>query len=153
MNPRSALVADRAAATSPPHGSGPDSSDPAGSASVDSAASNGAASNGAASNGAAVDGGPPGNVVPRIPVSPERLAARRVIDHAKSLLISRQDMSEPEAYRWIQKTAMDRRSPMATIAATIIEGFEHPAPIGDEPAVDPVTDPRAATAQPVGGTG
>jgi response regulator NasT len=32
-------------------------------------------------------------------------------------------MTEPEAYRWIQKTAMDRRSPMVSIATTIIESF------------------------------
>jgi response regulator NasT len=32
-------------------------------------------------------------------------------------------MTEPEAYRWIQKTAMDRRSPMVSIAKTIIESF------------------------------
>ena len=35
-----------------------------------------------------------------------------------------QKMTEPEAYRWIQKTAMDRRTPMLSIAETIVEGFD-----------------------------
>jgi two-component system, response regulator PdtaR len=46
---------------------------------------------------------------------------RKMIDEAKSLLMSRQGMTEPEAHRWIQKTAMDRRTPKLAIATTIVE--------------------------------
>jgi response regulator NasT len=53
----------------------------------------------------------------------ERFEARKVITQAKELLMTHRKMTEPEAYRWIQKTAMDRRSPMVSIAATIIESF------------------------------
>jgi response regulator NasT len=53
----------------------------------------------------------------------ERFEARKVITHAKELLMTHRKMTEPEAYRWIQKTAMDRRSPMVSIAKTIIESF------------------------------
>ncbi len=53
----------------------------------------------------------------------ERFEARKVITQAKELLMAHRRMTEPEAYRWIQKTAMDRRSPMVSIAKTIIESF------------------------------
>ena len=54
----------------------------------------------------------------------ERFEARKVITHAKELLMSNRKMTEPEAYRWIQKTAMDRRTPMLSIAETIVEGLD-----------------------------
>src|SRR3954470_22717338 len=38
----------------------------------------------------------------------ERLETRKVIERAKGLLMSKQSLSEPEAFRWIQRTAMDR---------------------------------------------
>jgi two-component system, response regulator PdtaR len=53
----------------------------------------------------------------------ERFEARKVITQAKELLMTNRKMTEPEAYRWIQKSAMDRRSPMLSIAKTIIESF------------------------------
>jgi len=53
----------------------------------------------------------------------ERFEARKFVTQAKELLMTHRKMTEPEAYRWIQKTAMDRRSPMLSIAATIIESF------------------------------
>jgi len=46
---------------------------------------------------------------------------RKMIDQAKGLLMSRQGMTEPEAHRWIQKTAMDRRAPKLAIATTIVD--------------------------------
>jgi len=52
-----------------------------------------------------------------------RIEARKVIDHAKGLLMSQRRMTEPEAYRWIQKSAMDRRTPMAVVAGQILQGF------------------------------
>jgi len=53
----------------------------------------------------------------------ERFEARKVVTQAKELLMTHRNMTEPEAYRWIQKTAMDRRSPMLSIAKMIIESF------------------------------
>jgi len=53
----------------------------------------------------------------------ERFEARKVITQAKELLMTNRGMTEPEAYRWIQKTAMDRRTPMLSIAETIVEGL------------------------------
>ena len=51
----------------------------------------------------------------------ERLETRKVVDRAKGLLMTRQQMTEPEAFRWIQRTAMDRRTSMRSIAAAVLE--------------------------------
>ena len=50
-----------------------------------------------------------------------RLARRAVIDRAKLMLMATHGMTEPEAYRWIQKSAMDSRLPMVAIATRIVE--------------------------------
>ncbi|HEY9476676.1 MAG TPA: response regulator [Mycobacteriales bacterium] len=50
----------------------------------------------------------------------DRLEARKVIERAKGLLMLEHGMSEPEAFRWIQRTAMDRRASMRDIAQTVI---------------------------------
>ncbi len=47
----------------------------------------------------------------------QRLEARKVIDRAKGLLMTHQKMTEPEAFRWIQRTAMDRRTSMQAVAS------------------------------------
>jgi AmiR/NasT family two-component response regulator len=57
----------------------------------------------------------------------ERFEARKVITHAKELLMVHRTMTEPQAYRWIQKTAMDRRASMLSIAETIIQRFDENA--------------------------
>jgi response regulator NasT len=49
-----------------------------------------------------------------------RLETRKVVDRAKGLLQSRFGMSEPEAFRWIQKTSMDKRLTMREVAQAII---------------------------------
>ena len=41
--------------------------------------------------------------------------------------MTRQGMTEPEAHRWIQKTAMDRRTTKVLVAGSIIAGFAEPA--------------------------
>ncbi len=52
----------------------------------------------------------------------ERLETRKLVDRAKGLLISRKLVpDEPEAFRWIQKSSMDRRLTMAQVAKTVIE--------------------------------
>jgi response regulator NasT len=51
----------------------------------------------------------------------ERLETRKVVERAKGLLMSRQGLSEPEAFRWIQRTAMDRRTTMKAVAQAVLE--------------------------------
>ncbi len=53
----------------------------------------------------------------------EKLETRKAVDRAKGLLMTRQKMTEPEAFRWIQRTAMDRRTTMRTVADAVIEEF------------------------------
>lgn len=50
----------------------------------------------------------------------ERLETRKQVDRAKSVLQARLDLSEPEAFRWIQKTAMDLRLSMKAVAEGVI---------------------------------
>ncbi len=49
----------------------------------------------------------------------ERLETRTVLDRAKGLLIAR-GMSEPEAFRRLQKLAMDKRLPLRQVAEAVI---------------------------------
>ena len=55
-----------------------------------------------------------------------RLAVRKVLDRAKGLLMAKQQMSEQEAFRWIQHTAMDRRASMEEVALAVIERLSPP---------------------------
>jgi response regulator NasT len=50
----------------------------------------------------------------------ERLETRKLLDRAKSKLQTDHGMSEPEAFRWIQKTAMDGRTSMKAVAEAIM---------------------------------
>ena len=51
----------------------------------------------------------------------ERLESRKVIERAKSILQEQLSLSEPEAFRWIQKTAMDLRLSMRQVADGVVE--------------------------------
>jgi response regulator NasT len=51
----------------------------------------------------------------------ERLETRKLMDRAKGLLQGKMELSEPDAFRWIQKASMDRRLTMAQVAKTVIE--------------------------------
>lgn len=51
----------------------------------------------------------------------ERFDTRKRVDRAKGLLMERMDMTEPEAFRWIQKTSMDRRLSMREVADAVID--------------------------------
>jgi response regulator NasT len=53
----------------------------------------------------------------------ERLETRKVIERAKGLLMNKQGLSEPEAFRWIQRTAMDRRTTMKAVAEAVIDNI------------------------------
>ena len=50
----------------------------------------------------------------------ERFASRKAVDQAKGLLQEGLGLSEPEAFRWIQKTAMDLRKSMREVAEGVI---------------------------------
>jgi response regulator NasT len=58
-----------------------------------------------------------------VAVLSDRLEARKAIERAKGLLMAKQGMSEPEAFRWIQRTAMDRRTTMKAVAQVVVENF------------------------------
>jgi len=51
----------------------------------------------------------------------ERLEVRKAVDRAKGVLQQSLGVSEPEAFRWIQKTAMDLRLSMRDVAQGVIE--------------------------------
>ncbi|MGH3487606.1 MAG: ANTAR domain-containing response regulator [Actinopolymorphaceae bacterium] len=51
----------------------------------------------------------------------ERLETRKLVERAKSLLQQKFDLSEPDAFRWIQKTAMDKRVPMRRVAQLVVD--------------------------------
>ncbi|NUP37609.1 MAG: ANTAR domain-containing protein, partial [Streptomyces sp.] len=51
----------------------------------------------------------------------QRLETRKLVDRAKSVLQTKYGLSEPAAFRWIQKTSMDRRMSMQAVAQAVIE--------------------------------
>jgi response regulator NasT len=51
----------------------------------------------------------------------ERLETRKLLDRAKGILQVKMKLSEPEAYRWMQKASMDRRLTIAQVAETVIK--------------------------------
>ena len=50
----------------------------------------------------------------------ERLETRKLIDRAKGILMKALNLSEPEAFSWIQRAAMDRRMSMKAVAQAVI---------------------------------
>jgi response regulator NasT len=50
----------------------------------------------------------------------ERLETRKTIDRAKGILMQALNLSEPEAFSWIQRAAMDRRLTMKQVAEAVI---------------------------------
>jgi response regulator NasT len=51
----------------------------------------------------------------------DRLETRKIIDKAKGILMSALNLSEPQAFSWIQKAAMDRRLTMKDVALAVID--------------------------------
>lgn len=56
----------------------------------------------------------------------ERFETRKLVDRAKGLLNEKMGLSEPEAFRWIQKASMDRRLTMHDVAQAVIEQLSAP---------------------------
>jgi len=53
----------------------------------------------------------------------DRLETRKAVDRAKGILMSKLKITEADAFRWIQKTAMDRRMGMREVADAVISGM------------------------------
>ncbi|VEI12391.1 Probable transcriptional regulatory protein pdtaR [Trueperella bialowiezensis] len=51
----------------------------------------------------------------------EKFETRKRVDQAKGLLQQKMGLTEPEAFRWIQKTSMDRRLTMREVADAVVE--------------------------------
>ncbi len=51
----------------------------------------------------------------------ERMETRKTVERAKGILMEKMQLNEPEAFRWIQKTSMDRRLTMREVAEAVID--------------------------------
>ncbi len=69
----------------------------------------------------------------------ERLEVRKLLDRAKGQLQDTRGMSEAQAFRWIQKTSMDRRQTMRAVAEEVLAEAEKAAA-----EAAPVADPTPA---------
>jgi two-component system, response regulator PdtaR len=71
----------------------------------------------------------------------DRLEVRKILDRAKGLLQAEHGLTEAEAFRWIQKTSMDRRVSMREVAQAVLdramagpdEGTDGPAAPAGQP--------------------
>ncbi|MGV8873064.1 MAG: ANTAR domain-containing response regulator [Rhodococcus sp. (in: high G+C Gram-positive bacteria)] len=57
----------------------------------------------------------------------DRLETRKLIEKAKGILMESQSLTEPQAFKWIQRAAMDRRTTMKAVADVVIETLGTPA--------------------------
>ena len=53
----------------------------------------------------------------------DRLETRKTVERAKGLLMARHGLTEPEAFRWIQRNAMDRRTTMKVVAQAVLQSL------------------------------
>ena len=53
----------------------------------------------------------------------ERLEARKLVDRAKGVLMANLGITEPEAFKWIQKAAMDQRSSMSAVSEGVLAHY------------------------------
>jgi response regulator NasT len=71
----------------------------------------------------------------------DRLETRKIIERAKGALMTAHGLTEPQAFRWIQRAAMDNRTTMRAVAEVVLEpdatagkgssSSEGPAPQGN----------------------
>src|SRR5579859_6387082 len=70
----------------------------------------------------------------------DRLEVRKLLDRAKGQLQSEHGLTEPEAFRWIQKTSMDRRISMRDVAQAVLDramtGIPQSGPASQESGAD-----------------
>ena len=55
-----------------------------------------------------------------------RLEARKLVDRAKGILQSQHGLTEPEAFRWVQRASMDARRSMRAVAQDVVDGVLAP---------------------------
>jgi response regulator NasT len=60
----------------------------------------------------------------------ERLETRKVVEQAKGRVMEQQGLTEAEAFRWIQRTAMNQRTSMKALAESLLEPAPSPEPGG-----------------------
>ena len=56
----------------------------------------------------------------------DRLETRKLVERAKGILQAKHAMTEPEAFSWMQRAAMDRRTTMKRVAEVVLESFDNP---------------------------
>lgn len=70
-----------------------------------------------------------------------RLEARKLVDRAKGVLMTDHGLSEPDAFRWVQRTSMDQRRSMRSVSQDVLDGVLSPtsaaAPVSEPVAVEP----------------
>ncbi|HVC14625.1 MAG TPA: response regulator [Acidimicrobiales bacterium] len=57
----------------------------------------------------------------------DKIATRRLVEEAKSVLMEQHGMSEPDAFAFVQRTAMQTRSRMRDVARRVVEGELRPS--------------------------
>jgi AmiR/NasT family two-component response regulator len=82
----------------------------------------------------------------------ERLEVRKLLDRAKGILQAERGITEAEAFRWIQKTSMDRRMTMRAVAAEVLAAAQAAAGGAGQQAAGRAGQPGAGEpAQPGAG--
>ncbi|EFV11962.2 ANTAR domain-containing response regulator [Segniliparus rugosus] len=86
----------------------------------------------------------------------ERFEARKIVDQAKGLLMDTHKLTEAQAFKWLQRSAMDRRETMKAVAEMVIAtlsekrtGETEPlAPLGDSGSRKPRPRRRVSSETP-----
>lgn len=55
----------------------------------------------------------------------QQLKNRKIVEQAKAILMKQLGLTEPEAFSWIQKTAMDKRKKMVEVAELVISEIKN----------------------------
>jgi AmiR/NasT family two-component response regulator len=71
----------------------------------------------------------------------DRLETRKAVERAKGILMTTYGMAEPQAFKWIQRTAMDHRMTMREVADRIVAESVSPAGAADTPTSDVPSGP------------
>ena len=71
----------------------------------------------------------------------DRLEVRKLLDRAKGLLQADRGLTEAEAFRWIQKTSMDRRMTMRAVAEEVLQAAAPANAAADGTAASPAAAP------------
>jgi AmiR/NasT family two-component response regulator len=78
----------------------------------------------------------------------ERLEARKLVERAKGVLQTRHGLTEPDAFRWLQKASMDRRLSMREVATVVLREAAQARPAKSGPAESGPAESGPAQAGP-----